>query len=247
MAGGAGVVVAPDNGLIAPAVAMAGGPGRAVELTDPAYHLASPGGTFAGRDVFAPVAAHLCNGVSLEAFGPSVEPASLVPGVIPVPREERGALVAEVLWVDRFGNAQLNVGPEDLSRLGGRGAPDLGGQRAHGPPGHLLRRDRDGGDRLGARLLRADGGGPDAELGRRRAGSRSGRRDHAHHRRQERAGRDDGARGARRAGRPAADATAGVRTAGTILAAVRPATTLALALLLVAIVVAGVASLVLMG
>ena len=118
VAGGAGVVVAPDNGLIAPAVAMAGGPGRAVELTDPAYHLASPGGTFAGRDVFAPVTAHLCNGVSLEAFGPSVEPASLVPGVIPVPREERGALVAEVLWVDRFGNAQLNVGPEDLTGWG---------------------------------------------------------------------------------------------------------------------------------
>ena len=44
IAGGAGVVVAPDNGLIAPAIAMAGGPGAAVVLTNAEYHLAAPGG-----------------------------------------------------------------------------------------------------------------------------------------------------------------------------------------------------------
>ncbi len=45
-------------------------------------------------------------------------PAELVPGVIPVPRSEPDGLVAEVLWVDRFGNAQLNVGPDDLAGWG---------------------------------------------------------------------------------------------------------------------------------
>ena len=118
VAGGAGVIVAPDNGLIAAAVAMAGGPGRAVVLTDPAYHLPSPGATFAGRDIFAPVAAHLCNGVPLAALGEPIDPDALVPGVIPVPREEPAGLVAEVLWVDRFGNAQLNVGPDDVAGWG---------------------------------------------------------------------------------------------------------------------------------
>ena len=114
VAEGAGVLVGPDNGLLAPAVAMAGGASRAVELTDPEYHLAAPGPTFAGRDVFAPVAAHLCNGVPLADLGPALDPGLLLPGIVPVSREEDGWVVAEVLWVDRFGNAQLNLGPEDV-------------------------------------------------------------------------------------------------------------------------------------
>jgi S-adenosylmethionine hydrolase len=118
VAGGAGIVVGPDNGLIAPAVAMAGGAERAVVLTNAALHLPAPGATFAGRDVFAPVAAHLCNGVDFDDLGTPIDPGLLVPGVIPVAREETVGLVAEVLWVDRFGNAQLNVGPDDLAGWG---------------------------------------------------------------------------------------------------------------------------------
>jgi len=68
VAGGNGVVIGPDNGLLAPAVAMAGGAERAVELTNAEYQLQAAGATFAGRDVFAPAAAHLCNGVPLDAL-----------------------------------------------------------------------------------------------------------------------------------------------------------------------------------
>ncbi len=118
VAGGEGVLVGPDNGLLAPAAAMAGGAERAVSLTDTTYHLAAPGATFAGRDVFAPVAAHLCNGVDLAELGEAVDPVTLLPQVVPVSREEGGELVGEVLWVDRFGNAQLNVGPEDVDGWG---------------------------------------------------------------------------------------------------------------------------------
>src|SRR5215210_9357243 len=46
VAGGEGVLVGPDNGLLAPAVAMAGGAERAVTLTVEDYHLPSPGPTF---------------------------------------------------------------------------------------------------------------------------------------------------------------------------------------------------------
>ncbi len=117
---GQSVLVGPDNGLLAPAVAMVGGATRAVELTNADYQLPAPGPTFAGRDVFAPAAAHLCTGVPLQELGPEVDPALLLPGVMPVARQEGGTLVAEVLWVDRFGNAQLNVDPEDLDGWGER-------------------------------------------------------------------------------------------------------------------------------
>lgn len=114
VAGGAGVVIGPDNGLLAPAVAMAGGAERAVELTNPEYQLEAAGATFAGRDIFAPAAAHICNGVELTELGPEIDPVLLLPGTVPLPREDGDALVTEVLWVDRFGNAQLNIGPDDL-------------------------------------------------------------------------------------------------------------------------------------
>jgi S-adenosyl-L-methionine hydrolase (adenosine-forming) len=114
---GAGVLVGPDNGLLAPAVALAGGATRAVELDNPTYQLEAPGATFAGRDVFAPAAAHLCNGVDLAALGTALDADLLVPGVIALPRTEPDGIHAEVLWVDRFGNCQLNVGPDELAAL----------------------------------------------------------------------------------------------------------------------------------
>ena len=114
------VFVGPDNGLLASAVAMAGGAGRAVELSNPSYQLAAPGATFAGRDVFGPAAAHLCNGVPLEELGPAVDPVTLRPGILPLSRQEDAKLVTEVLWVDRFGNVELNVGPDDVDALGDR-------------------------------------------------------------------------------------------------------------------------------
>ena len=117
---GEGIFVGPDNGLLASAVAMTGGARRAVELTNPEYQLPAPGATFAGRDVFAPAAAHLCNGVPLQEFGPEIDPITLRPGVLPLPHEEDGQVHAEVLWIDRFGNAQLNVEPEQLAAFGDR-------------------------------------------------------------------------------------------------------------------------------
>jgi S-adenosylmethionine hydrolase len=112
--------VGPDNGLMAAAVAMAGGATRAVELSDDSYHLPSPGLTFAGRDVFAPVAGHLCNGTELTELGPAVDPVTLRPGILPLSRREDDRLVTEVLWVDGFGNAQLNIGPDEIAGHGER-------------------------------------------------------------------------------------------------------------------------------
>ncbi len=114
VAGGEGVLVGPDNGLLAPAVAMTGGAERAVSLTNAAFQLDPVGSTFDGRDVFAPAASALCNGVDLAELGEPVDPDLLFPGVVPLPQTDDEQAIAQVLWVDRFGNVQLNVGPDDL-------------------------------------------------------------------------------------------------------------------------------------
>lgn len=114
----ASVFVGPDNGLLAAAVGMAGGAGRAVSLTNDEFHLAAPGPTFAGRDVFAPAAGHLCAGVDLAELGEPIDPIGLQPGLLPLTRHENETVVGEVLWVDRFGNAQLNVDPDEVATMG---------------------------------------------------------------------------------------------------------------------------------
>lgn len=132
VAGGAGVLIGPDNGLLAPAVSLAGGAERAVSLTSTEHQLPTPGPTFAGRDVFAPAAAHLCAGVPLDALGDAIDPAGLLPGVVPLTRVEDGDLHAEVLWVDRYGNAQLNVSPEEVEDYGDRIGLRMGETRRTG-------------------------------------------------------------------------------------------------------------------
>ena len=118
VAGGEGVLVGPDNGLLAPAVAMAGGAGRAVLLDKDDVHLASAGGLLPVRDIYAPVAAQLCNGVDLADLGSAIEADELLPGVVPLPRDVDGGVVTEVLWINRRGDCQLNVGTDDLAPWG---------------------------------------------------------------------------------------------------------------------------------
>jgi hypothetical protein len=123
VAGGKGIFLGPDNGLLASGIAMAGGADRAFELTNTELHLDAPGATFAGRDVFAPVAAFLANGGAIEEVGREIDTASVMPGLVPVASDEShptygDGLRTEVTWVDAFGNCQLNVGPEDVQHFG---------------------------------------------------------------------------------------------------------------------------------
>lgn len=113
--GGSTILVGPDNGLLAPTVALVGGATAAADITASPFRLESVGATFEGRDLFAPVAAQLCSGTPLDEVGVLIDPASLMPAVMPVSTTEGDTLVAEVLWVDRFGNCQLNVDPDELT------------------------------------------------------------------------------------------------------------------------------------
>jgi S-adenosylmethionine hydrolase len=100
--------VGPDNGLLWPALS-AFSAWRAVTLANPAYRLESVSSTFHGRDVFAPAAAHLAQGVPLEALGPAVDDLAR----LPAPRLEvaEQTMRGEVMRVDHFGNVETSIGP----------------------------------------------------------------------------------------------------------------------------------------
>ena len=110
--------VGPDNGLLVPSAERQGGIDGAWELASSDYRLLPVSRTFHGRDVFAPAAAHLAAGVEPAKLGPALDPSSLVRIEVPAPVIGSGFLRAHVLIVDRFGNVQLNLTTDDLSRVG---------------------------------------------------------------------------------------------------------------------------------
>ncbi len=115
-----GHFVGPDNGLLAPAVAVVGGADLIVSLEDERFQLPAKGATFAGRDVFGPAAAVLASDqAGIEDRGPILDPGSISPLLIPLAEPAgNGSVRGSVLWIDTFGNIQFNVAPEDLNSLG---------------------------------------------------------------------------------------------------------------------------------
>jgi S-adenosyl-L-methionine hydrolase (adenosine-forming) len=110
--------VGPDNGLLLLAAERLGGVEEAVELTNREYRLEPVAATFHGRDIFAPAAAHLAAGVALDELGPAVQIPELVRLDVPAPSVGERRIRATVLYVDRFGNVQLNLTPAHLERVG---------------------------------------------------------------------------------------------------------------------------------
>jgi len=110
--------VGPDNGLLVPAAEAGGGVAEAYELTNRDYALPWISRTFHGRDVFAPAAAHIARGVALSEFGASLAAEELVRLDLPEPELAGDRSTATVLYVDSFGNVQLNLTTEDLERVG---------------------------------------------------------------------------------------------------------------------------------
>jgi S-adenosylmethionine hydrolase len=123
--------VAPDNGVLS--LALRQDPPRlAVHLNRSAYHLTPVSATFHGRDVFAPVAAHLAAGIALDAVGEPLAPSDLtfLPAAQPA-RSPDGSWLAEIVHIDHFGNlitnlpwADSKIHPPGLAiRLGGALVP----------------------------------------------------------------------------------------------------------------------------
>jgi S-adenosyl-L-methionine hydrolase (adenosine-forming) len=99
-------MIGPDNGVLWMAAEKAGLK-RAVELREQRYFLRNPSSTFHGRDIFAPVAAHLWNGVGLLRLGPPVS--DIHPLALPVPVERNDELMGSVVYADTYGNLVSNI------------------------------------------------------------------------------------------------------------------------------------------
>lgn len=113
------VLVGPDNGLLWPAIERLGGPAAAVDISLSPFRLEPLSATFHGRDVFAPVAATLAQGAELREVGEGLDPAGLIRLERRPPRVERGRrIAATVAYVDRFGNAALDLADDEALESG---------------------------------------------------------------------------------------------------------------------------------
>jgi hypothetical protein len=106
--------VGPDNGLLVPAAERLGGIDVVHELANADYALDSVSRTFHGRDLFSPAAAHLAAGVAIEELGPPLAIDALARLDLPEPEVGEHRIRATVLYIDRFGNVQLNLTREHL-------------------------------------------------------------------------------------------------------------------------------------
>jgi S-adenosylmethionine hydrolase len=147
------VLVGPDNGLLSLAAASGGGVVEAADIGHSRFRLEPVSATFHGRDIFAPVAAQLAAGAPLAEVGEPFDPDGLLTLELPRPRREDGTLVAHAIYIDRFGNVQLDVEHDDLDgsglKLGNELELEVGGSSdwvpaqyvrtfADVPPGELL-------------------------------------------------------------------------------------------------------------
>ena len=112
------ITVGPDNGVASLAWAELGGTVKAHCIDNDALWLQNPSKTFHGRDVFAPVAAHLANGVPLSEVGTEIDVASLRTVELREPEVDDDHVHGEVWSVDHFGNLSLNVHRSDLEAAG---------------------------------------------------------------------------------------------------------------------------------
>ncbi|MGK7907343.1 MAG: S-adenosyl-l-methionine hydroxide adenosyltransferase family protein [Synechococcus sp.] len=109
-----GILVGPDNGLFSQ-LCDRYPPTAAVELTNPAYwRVQSPSATFHGRDIFAPVGAHLASGVPLARVGTPIHLRKLVRHSFPAVRREENRLIGTIQTCDRFGNCISTISEQDV-------------------------------------------------------------------------------------------------------------------------------------
>lgn len=107
------VFVGPDNGLFS--LVAEGDDYEVYELTNPDFWANTISKTFHGRDVFAPVAAHLSKGVLLEQIGTRITDPVIYKWALPV--HDKEGIQGWVMHIDHFGNLVTNVTAEMLSHL----------------------------------------------------------------------------------------------------------------------------------
>jgi S-adenosylmethionine hydrolase len=125
--------VAPDNGVLSDVLEhlrSAGDAPQVVHLTDSAYWLPEVSNVFHGRDIFAPVAAHLSCGVPLHALGSRIDDPVTIPP--PLLTHQPGMISGQVMHVDHFGNLLTNIPGTDLAPRGDQIVTRIGQARVSG-------------------------------------------------------------------------------------------------------------------
>lgn len=108
--------VGPDNGLFS-LVIEEFGLKKAVELSNEKYYYKKRSLTFHGRDIFAPVAAYLSKGITLNEIGKEIEYEDIETFKIKKPEITNNRLIFEYLYSDDFGNIETNLTPKYLSKI----------------------------------------------------------------------------------------------------------------------------------
>jgi hypothetical protein len=101
--------VGPDNGILSLA-AINDGVKEIVHLKNKRFFLKEVSSTFHGRDIFAPVSAYLSKGVTLAYLGEKIK--EICKLELPSFKREKDKLVAEIIYIDRFGNLITNISKE---------------------------------------------------------------------------------------------------------------------------------------
>ncbi len=136
------ILIGPDNGLLLPPAEALGGIEEARELTNRDLWLPITTSTFHGRDIFAPVAAHLAAGnAPFEEVGATLEPDDLVAVPEPAATVRPGTLETVITYVDSFGNARLAGERDDLAASLGELRDGLAVTIAIDADGSTLRED----------------------------------------------------------------------------------------------------------
>jgi S-adenosylmethionine hydrolase len=112
--------VGPDNGLLEWAFVDPRAELRS--LTESKWFRHPVSRTFHGRDVFAPVAAHLASGISIDRFGPALSDPIRLAREVPQPGD--GRLLGRVMCIDRFGNALTSLTEQELGDAFPKAPPD---------------------------------------------------------------------------------------------------------------------------
>ena len=112
------IFVGPDNGVLSYAWEARGGVTSAAEISNKELWLEQIHATFRGRDIFAPVAAHLAGGRALEDIGPEIDGDDLVRLPVRTATVDDDHVHAEIRAVDHFGNVSLNLARADLEAAG---------------------------------------------------------------------------------------------------------------------------------
>lgn len=112
------LLVGPDNGSLWLAAQRFGGVAEAADIGRSPLRLEPVSASFHGRDIFAPVAAHLASGTELAQVGEPLDPAALVALELPRARVAPGGVIAHVLHADGYGNVVLDAEAEDLAAAG---------------------------------------------------------------------------------------------------------------------------------